>query len=447
MLATVESNPHELDHPKRPRPTRVSRPALADSLSYFLEQIKAKKRITREHELMLAREIEMGRIQMAEAVIDSPVADEVLEFVVGSLRRGQLNARDVISDALKGCDDLESADMSRVMTRRLNAIRRLVKVSADQGAEQCSEPSQGTSATAIERRRRRIREMFASLGLKTDLLLVMGQQLRAATRTCTEDMELKERLEAACVEFSRGRSLARSANDKLVEAHLYLVVSTARKYQNMGLSLADLIQEGNIGLIRSVEKFNYHMGYRFATYSYWWIRQAITRAVTDKGRTIRFPVYMCGSLREVKRSRRQLTSQSGNEPVPEQIAEDSGMELGRVMTVLDLPQEPLSMEMPVFGEGTSHLGDSIGDARALCPQEAVLHGDRAKQTRTALARLSTREQKILCMRFGIGHRSDHTLEEVGQRFHLTRERIRQIESKALGKLRRRCQWLRPLMAE
>ncbi len=399
--------------------------------------MKSQERISREEEVQLVRQMEMARICMAEAVIDSPAADEALSYIWEQLRLGQLNAHTVVRDALKDRADLEGVDVPEAVTRRLVAIRRLVR----------DMPAEASGASSLKRRRRQVRKMFNGLGLKTDLLLMMGQRLKVAAMECEEGTPLRGILLGACQRFDRAQHQAIMARDELVSAHMYLVVKVARRYQNMGLSLADLVQEGNIGLLRSVEKFDPNLGYRFATYSFWWIRQAITRSISDKGRTIRFPVYQYSNLREVKRSHHLLARQGGFEPAPEEIAEDSGMDVSTVNAVLELPQEPLSTETPLRDAPDMSIGDSIVDHDAVSPLKAALDRDRARQTRAALGRLSSREQQILSMRFGIGNQSSHTLQEVGQRFHLTRERIRQIEAKALGKLRRRCRKLRPLITD
>jgi RNA polymerase primary sigma factor len=232
-----------------------------------------------------------------------------------------------------------------------------------------------------------------------------------------------------------GRFRAKSAKSELIKANLRLVVSIAKKYTNRGLQFLDLIQEGNIGLMKAVDKFEYRRGYKFSTYATWWIRQAITRAIADQARTIRIPVHMIETINKLIRTSRYLVQEMGREPRPEEIAEKMEIPLDKVRKVLKIAREPISLETPIGEEEDSHLGDFIEDKKFMLPSEAAVSFNLAEQTRKVLATLTPREEKVLRMRFGIGEKADHTLEEVGQDFTVTRERIRQIEAKALRKLR------------
>ena len=265
----------------------------------------------------------------------------------------------------------------------------------------------------------------ASLDEKTAL----DQYLRDVSRYELISPEMEKELGALAQEGDQ------DAIQQLARANLRFVISVAKKYQNRGVSLTDLIQEGNIGLMKAVDKFEYRRGYKFSTYATWWIRQAITRSIADQARTIRIPVHMIETINKLNRVSRQILQEKGREAMPEELAERMDMPESKIRKVLKIAKEPISMETPIGDEEDSHLGDFIEDKNAILPSDAAIQANLRETTTRVLASLTAREERVLRMRFGIGMNTDHTLEEVGQQFSVTRERIRQIEAKALRKLK------------
>ena len=294
---------------------------------------------------------------------------------------------------------------------------------------------------AAQSRRRSVpgKKALRRLGGNSEAIEIAEKEILAAQRRVqkleSESRTTLEEAHASLDEIAVGRERTRKAKSELIEANLRLVVSIAKKYTNRGLQFLDLIQEGNIGLMKAVDKFEWRRGYKFSTYATWWIRQAITRAIADQARTIRIPVHMIETMNKLVRASRYLVQKVGREPTAEEIAKKMEMPLEKVQMVLKIAKEPISLEMPIGEDEDSHLGDFIEDKARMPLTDEVIQRSLAEQTRSVLGTLTPREEKVLKMRFGIGERSNHTLEEVGQNFEVTRERIRQIEAKALRKLR------------
>jgi len=317
---------------------------------------------------------------------------------------------------------------------RFDGLEREVAQAASQLGVTLTELREGCN-----RKTKFIAELAKTCRLKTTEISAIVKHTSQIIKTIREeDLRLKmdsQALKRVLGQIAEGQYNTRIAKGKMINANLRLVVSIAKKYTNRGLQFLDLIQEGNIGLMKAVDKFEYRRGYKFSTYATWWIRQAITRAIADQARTIRIPVHMIETINKLIRTSRYLVQELGREPRPEEIAEKMEFPLEKVRKVLKIAKEPISLETPIGEEEDSHLGDFIEDKKFMSPSEAAITLNLAEQTRKVLATLTPREEKVLRMRFGIGEKSDHTLEEVGKDFTVTRERIRQIEAKALRKLR------------